>query len=97
VRDGDATRLEIAGDLDLGTVPLLEAEVSALRAAGVPKIVIDLRDLDFMDSTGLRCILMSDAAARRDGFSIALLPGPRAVQRVFEVTDTHARLPFIDP
>jgi anti-anti-sigma factor len=96
VREGDAARVVVSGALDLATVPILEAELADLRHAGVRRLVLDLSGLGFMDSTGLRCILERDAEARRDGFSIALVAGPPAVQRVFEVTGTAARLPFID-
>jgi anti-sigma B factor antagonist len=60
-------------------------------------LILDLSGLEFMDSTGLRCILTCDAEARRDPFTIALIPGPPAVQRVFELTNTRTHLPFIDP
>jgi anti-anti-sigma factor len=56
-----------------------------------------LSRLEFIDSTGLRCILECEAEARRDGFTIALIPGPQAVERVFKLTNTRAHLPFIDP
>jgi anti-anti-sigma factor len=59
-------------------------------------LILDLRRLEFIDSTGLRCILEFDAEARQDGCTLALIPGPKPVQRVFELTDTRARLPFID-
>lgn len=49
-----------------------------------------------MDSTGLRCILERDSEARQDGFSMVLVPGPPAVQRVFDITRSTERLPFID-
>jgi anti-sigma B factor antagonist len=78
-------------------VPVLEAEVAALRNAGCRQLILDLSGLEFMDSTGLKCILKFDAEARRDGFTIALIPGPQAVQRVFQVTNTRTHLPFIDP
>ena len=78
-------------------MPLLQAEPAALRHAGGRHLILDLSRLEFIDSTGLRCILECDAEARRDGFTIALIPGPPAVQRVFELTDTRAHLPFIDP
>jgi hypothetical protein len=52
--------------------------------------------LGFIDSSGLRCLLELDAEARQDGFSIALIPGPPPAQRAFELTDTAARLPFIE-
>ena len=92
----EAVRLRAVGALDLATVPILEAELAGLREAGFRHVVLDLSDLGFIDASGLRCIMELDAEARQDGFSIALVPGPRAVQRVFELSDTAARLPFIE-
>jgi anti-anti-sigma factor len=96
VHDGDAGRIRISGALDLATVPILESALTALRQAGFRRLILDLSGLGFMDSTGLRCILVRDAEARQDGFSFALVAAPRAVQRVFELTGTAARLTFID-
>jgi anti-anti-sigma factor len=94
----DSARLRAIGELDVGTVPILQAEIAALRDAGVRRMILDLHSLEFMDSTGLHCILDTDAAeARQDGFSIALIAGPPSVRRVFELTNTEAHLPFIDP
>ena len=95
-RDHDTARVQALGELDLETVPSLQAEVDALRAVGVRRIILDLSDLDFIDSTGLRCILQYDAEARQDGFRLDLVPGSPAIQRVFELTDTLSRLSFID-
>jgi anti-anti-sigma regulatory factor len=50
-----------------------------------------------MDSTGLRCVLRLDAASRADGFSLGLVAGPPAVQRIFDMTGTADRLPFVEP
>jgi anti-sigma B factor antagonist len=90
-----AARVRPMGELDLATVPVLVAELAGLRHAGVRVVILDLSALDFIDSSGLRCILEYDAEARRNGCSIALVRGPDAVQRVFRITDTEARLPFI--
>jgi anti-sigma B factor antagonist len=87
----------LTGDLDLGTVELLATRVDEARRAGVHHIVLDLGGLNFLDSTGLRCLLLLDAESRQDGFSLALRPGRPAVQRVFDVTATAARLPFTAP
>jgi len=91
----DAARIQAVGELDLATVPILEAELAGLRDAGFRHLILDLGGLDFIDSTGLACILRYDDEARQDGYSIALIPGPPAVQRMFQVTDTEARLTFI--
>ena len=96
LREHDSARLVVIGELDLRTVPIVEAEIAALRDAGVRRIILDLSSLEFMDSAGLHLILEIDAEARQDGFSIALIAGPPAVQRVFELTNTQVHLPFID-
>jgi anti-anti-sigma factor len=97
VRDGEGARVRAIGELDLDAVPALAAEIAQLRQAGCPRVVIDLRELSFLDSSGLRLLLDSYAEARKDGHTIALIPGPRAVQRVFELTGTTGHLPFMAP
>jgi anti-sigma B factor antagonist len=89
-------RLRPIGELDLATVPTLQTHITELREAGHRHILLDLRGLLFIDSTGLRLILRHDAEARRDGFSLALVPGSPEVQRVFDIAGVTTRLPFVD-
>jgi anti-sigma B factor antagonist len=96
VRDGSRARIAVMGDLDMQTVPVLEAQLRDLRDAGARELVIDLGSLGFLDSTGLRLLLAESAAARQDGFSLALVPGPPAVQRIFELTATAAFVAFVE-
>jgi anti-anti-sigma factor len=92
---GDRDTLALAGDLDLATSPELEATVGQLCTEG-RELVLDLSELSFIDSTGLLAILKARerCAERRCGFF--LIPGPPAVQRVFQLTDLLERLPFLD-
>ena len=92
----EAVRLRPVGSLDMATVPVLRAQIEELREDGFRRLIMDLSKLDFMDSTGLRLLLSVDADAGRDGFSLAFVQGPAAVQRVFEITGTSTVLPFID-
>jgi anti-sigma B factor antagonist len=87
-------RVRPRGELDLATVEVLDHTLRDLRQSGFDQIELDLSGLEFIDSTGLRLVLAWDGEARRDGMSLRLLPGPPAVQRVFEVTGTIGRLPF---
>jgi anti-anti-sigma factor len=96
-READAARIRPRGELDLNTAPRLGAALDALRAEGFRRLILDLSELDFMDSSGLRCILEYDAEGRQDGFSLALVPGSPTIQHVFEVTQTLSLLSFIDP
>jgi anti-sigma B factor antagonist len=91
-----AVRVRPAGELDMASAPALEVEITALRDAGFKQIVLDLRELEFMDSSGLQLLLALDAEARQDGFNLSLVRGPAAVQRVFELTGMAGALPFVD-
>jgi anti-sigma B factor antagonist len=89
-------RIRPVGTLDMATAPVLEHELAELRSAGFRQLIIDLRGLRFMDSTGLRLLLRWHAAAAADGFDLGVVPGAPAIQRVFELTGTLDRVPFID-
>ena len=95
-RQRDSASVRPVGELDLATGPVLAAQVARLRQAGCREVVIDLGGLAFMDSSGLHFFLECAAESRQDSFTLALLPGPPAVQQVFELTGTTAHLPFID-
>lgn len=96
-RDGDATWIRPIGELDLDSAPQLESELTAVRAGGADRIVLDLRELGFMDSTGLRLVIRWDTAAREDGFAFAIVPGPEVVQRVFRLTGMDGQIPVVPP
>jgi anti-anti-sigma factor len=96
-RERDTASIRTIGDLDLATVPILAGRVAQLRNAGCRHLTFDLSNLTFIDSTGLRFLLECYADSRQDGFTMALVPGPPAVQQVFELTDTTNHLPFIEP
>jgi len=84
----DEVVVALAGELDLQSADVLEREVAALRAAGRDRIVIDLREVGFIDSTGLRVLLGLHRTAEHEGRLISLVRGPHPVQRIFELTAT---------
>ena len=92
----DRAYIRAVGELDVATVQTLKDALAAVRDAGFRKWTIDLSRLEFMDSSGMRCILESHAQAAREGCSIAVISGPPAVQRIFELTETQTHLPFVD-
>jgi anti-anti-sigma factor len=59
-------------------------------------VQLDLRGVEFMDTSGLRYVLELVDRSERDGFGVTIVPGPAAVQRVFEVSGLAPRLPFVD-
>jgi anti-sigma B factor antagonist len=95
-RDGNAAWVRPIGELDLDTAPLLDRELTAVHAAGVGRIVLDMRALTFMDSTGLRLVIHWHNAAGEQGFEFAIVPGPDVVQRVFRLTGMSDVIPAAD-
>ena len=91
VRQQDGTTfVRPVGELDLDTADALRRVMGEARGDGAKVLVLDLRALEFMDSTGLRLVLEHADESRRDGFSFAVVPGPEVVQRVFRLTGTEA-------
>ncbi len=80
------------GELDLDTAPELEA---ALAAQSGP-VVVDLRELSFIDLTGLRLLLEADARSRQDGMYLRFIPG-RMVRRLLEIAELPDRLAYVEP
>ena len=93
----DSVRVAPVGELDIATVEKLRAEVDRLRESGFTKLVLDLRGVRFLDSTGLRLVLELDGAARADSHELCVIRGSDVVHRIFEVTQVAERLNFVDP
>ncbi len=68
----DAVHLKLSGELDISTAQLLEDDLHRVEAERPQLIVLDLRDLAFMDSTGLRLLIMADARAKEEGRRLAI-------------------------
>lgn len=95
-REGDVARVVAVGELDAGTADLLDERVAAALERGPRRLVLDLSELTFMASAGLRLVLRLAERAQREGFELGVVPGPEQVQRVFELTNTHALVPWSD-
>jgi anti-sigma B factor antagonist len=83
------------GEIDMATIGLLKDAIAAERAQG-DDLVIDLRGVSFMDSSGLRYVLELNRLAEQEGFALRVVRGPVAVQRVFEVSGIQSLLAFVD-
>jgi anti-anti-sigma factor len=95
-RQDDEHVVALYGELDLGGVEAVEDEMRRVEQADAGRIVVDLSALEFMDSSGLRAMLQIDAHSRANGDRVVFLRGGPTVQRLFEITDTEDRLPFLD-
>lgn len=95
-RDGDIPILSLSGELDIAVVGRLDQGLAPLEEHRPAVLVLDLRELSFMDSSGLRLVLEADMRARRDGRRLVVVRGPDAVHRVFTVATLDKRLEFVD-
>ena len=94
--EGGAAVLALGGELDLGSAAQFEAAIREAERGAPIVLVIDLRDLEFMDSTGLNTLLRADLRARSDGRHLLIVRGNRHVQRLFSVAGLDDRLTFVD-
>lgn len=90
---GDRERvIRLRGELDIESAPDLERALLRSRPAGA-RVVLDLAELKFMDSTGLRVLLRARAAADEGSWEISLRNVPPTIRRLFDMTGVHAALP----
>lgn len=92
---GNAVTLVIAGELDLETAPKLADRVAGEIAAEVATLTLDLAELTFMDSSGLRLLIELDQQAAGAPWSLTLrAPKHAAARTVLRLTGADAALPF---
>jgi anti-anti-sigma factor len=96
VRNGKSTSIAPSGELDIATTPALEQAISDATAEPGAALVLDLRELTFMDSTGLRTLAQTNARADDDGFTLSIVRGSRQIERVLEISGLGALLPLVD-
>jgi anti-anti-sigma factor len=92
--EGERVVLRLDGELDLASVPTLEHAVEGAALDDASELVFDLRGLEFIDSTGLRAILLQDKRSTERGQTFALVRGPEQVQRLMNMThlDEHLKI-----
>jgi anti-anti-sigma factor len=95
-QDEGIPRLVAAGELDLSSAEYLEEELKRQEQSSAPTIVLDLRELTFMDSTGLRVVIAADARARERGARLVIVRAPEEVDRVFRLTRMDEHLELVD-
>jgi anti-anti-sigma factor len=89
-------RLALSGELDLSSAGQVEDVLQDLESQNPPLLVLDLRELTFMDSTGLRVMVSADARARDAARRLAIVQGPEAVHRVFRITGLDDHLTLVE-
>ena len=96
IRDERGAILELRGELDLSSAPQLERHLSEIDRAGPERILIDLSNLEFIDSTGLALMINAQEAAEANGHELCLRLGSDQVQRLFRLTGLLDRFTIQD-
>jgi anti-sigma B factor antagonist len=92
----DRVVLCLHGELDLASAPLLTQEIENAGADGAAAmIVLDLKELQFIDSTGLRIVLAANERSQERGQEFALTRGSQQVQRLLSITGVGEHLRII--
>ena len=91
-RTGTTVRITALGEIDLANAQQLREHIRGHLADHAEIVVLDLAEVSFIDSTGLRTLL---EVAAQDGNRLRVLPSP-ALLRLLDLTGLHDRLPIID-
>lgn len=88
--------LEVEGEVDLATVEELEEAIAQVYTSGDGPLVVDLTGSSFMDSTGLKALVMASRRFEEGGrpFAIAVSPGP--VARLIDLSGVNSSIRVVD-
>jgi anti-anti-sigma factor len=85
------------GEWDLAGKPAAAQAVAATLKQNPEHLVLDLSRLTFIDSSGVHAAIQLSERSRAENFRLAIVPGPRAVQRIFDICHLTESLPFTSP
>lgn len=89
----DRMVIRLTGELDLSSADRLDTTVAELCADGARRIVLEMHELQFMDSTGLRSLLVGAELCEVSGCELLIGSTSMAVERLFSVSGVDGRLP----
>lgn len=88
----------LSGEFDLSSAYRVDAKLRGIERTRPDTLIVDLRDLVFMDSAGLSRLLAAHRRARRGGWRFGLIRGPEVVERMLRMAATQERfLTLLDP
>jgi len=95
--EGGGCTLSLAGELDMANAATLETELDRAAGAGASPITVDMRELEFIDSTGIAALVAAHRRLNAHGGERIRLVRSRAsaVRRVMDLTGLDTELPFV--
>lgn len=95
-KKGAVQLVRLSGEFDMTNERRFDQVIREHPLDGITKVVVDLSDVTFIDSTGLRSILRYWKHVRGRGFEMAIVPGSPQVQRVLSTTGVDKVLPTVE-
>jgi anti-sigma B factor antagonist len=96
VVEAGVVRIALSGDLDVSTAESVEGRLMELEVGAAERVILDLRGLDFIDSTGLSLLINADRRARQAGRQLTIVSGTGAPRRILETTGLKGRLDVVE-
>jgi anti-sigma B factor antagonist len=96
LRDGDRVVVRLEGELDMSGTFVLEPALDELIADAPAEVVFDLRELEFVDSTGLAALIGAHERLQSAGATTRYVRGTDDVQRIFAISGFDGVLDFVD-
>jgi anti-sigma B factor antagonist len=94
--EGDVAVVSAAGEIDVFTAPTLDQALAAQLADGRSRLVVDLAEVSFLDSTGLGVLVKALKGAREAGGSLHLVVTSERIRKIFDITGLDASMPLFD-
>lgn len=94
---GDTSVVSPSGELDLGTAHTLSAALAAEAGSGAPRVILDLRRITFVDSSGIGVIVKFKRHFDVEGVRFGVVKGDDNVQRAFALSHVEPLLPWTSP
>ena len=96
VNGSENVLLSVEGEVDLATAPELEGALRRALRSPAHRLVVDLRGVRFLDSSGLSLLVRHDRLARAAERRLIIVKPPAQVHRVFELTGLSGHLTMVD-
>ena len=96
-RDGVAATMRLSGEFDVACESIFAAAAGEALTEDTRELLVDLRDVSFIDSSGLRFLIGLWMRSRREDFELSILQGSGHVRRILDVAGLERFLPIVDP
>ena len=83
------TTVTLSGELDMATVAILNEQLASVQQDGTRAIVLDIRDLSFIDSSGLHALVRAYRSSEQNGHRLMLVGANPFARRLCETTGTE--------